>query len=255
MKILGLTDSNAVGGNSPIAEDKLRDRLIAAPLSKALGEEVEITSRIAWPNADLPRAVEGWLDRLEPDVLLITTNSFAYQYRSAPIKLERKYGAAGRLAATAGLRMAATPRISHNRPFQWARKQIQRRVGGATHFEPEEVAAVYLEIARIALRHEGLTLGIVGPTTIQRRWATTGAELAEAERRRLVVHNAFKSFCHERHVWYRGSDLPQESMETDKERQGDELHANEAGHRRHAEIGMKIVVELCRHAQQSRGRQ
>jgi hypothetical protein len=255
MKILGLTDSNASGGNGRVPEGQLRDRVVEGPLSEALGEEIEIISEVAWPNPDLPEVAARWIKRHDPDVVIITTNSFAYQYRSAPIKLERKYGRPGRALAELGLRMAGTRWLAHNPAFQWTRKQIQRRVGGATHFEPEEVAAVYIDVARAALRHEGVTVGIIGPLTVPRRWANTDAELAEAEVRRSLFHRTLKAFCEERHVWYAGNDTPIESTTDPSHLQGDELHANAAGHNRHAEMGLPMLVELCRIAQEARSDQ
>lgn len=249
VKILGLLSSNVRGGDARITPSSLFPALMEEPLSKALDETIEIVAREVWPKANLPRVIDGWMNSIEPDLVMFSISTFWFLYESVPLRLERKFGPAGVVIGRASRKAAATPWLAHNRPFQAMRRKLQHNLGGGAYFEPDEVIKTSKAAIRAVLRREGAYLVVVGPSGGD-NWATDSASARRIADRRGVVHDAMKAFCRSLHVEY--WDIDQLSKMADPRPaslQGDQLHLDETGHRRIAEAYLKAAIELCQRAQ------
>lgn len=254
VKILRLGNSNDTGAWVP--EGDRRHVLVQERLAEELGEPVETFVKAAWPNRDLPAAVARWMDEFEPDLVYFKINSFAYQYESVPLKLQRKFGRAGELFGNAGLGAAERPWLSHNAAFRAARRLAQRSIGGVPHVEPEEAAAAVEATIRAIIRHEGTALLVKGHRGRSKEPDLTPAMLARAEARRLLVHEHVSRVCAELKVDYLGNAQP--AWLTDpkprRSRVGDDLHHDAAGHRDGAaEEAEMLLATWRRHTREDTG--
>jgi len=231
VKILRLGNSNDTGAWVP--ESDRRHVLVQDQLAAELGEPVDTLVKAAWPNHQLPALVARWMDEFQPDLVYFKVNSFAYQYESVPLKLQRKFGRAGEPFANAGVRAAERQWLSHNRAFRAGRRAAQRFIGGATHVQPQEAAESVEACIRTIVRHENVALLVKGSRGRSKDPNLTPKMLERAEGRRLLVHERIARVCAELSVDYIGN--AKAAWRTDpKERRtrvGDDLHHDAAGHR------------------------
>lgn len=248
MRILGLLNSNAHGGKGDIPRDELFPAAMQAPLTKAIGEQVEVFARAVWPNPGLERVVEKWMNDFQPELVVFPISSFWFLYESTPVRIERRFGSAGLFISKKSQKLAATPWLAHNRPFQWTRKQAQRVIGGQAWFEPGEVIDVAQKVIRSVIRREGTYLVVFGPSGGE-KWAQDQAALDRLVKRRESVDHALADFCKLHHVEY----WDQEQMASLRDPrgsslQGDELHLDREGHRRVVEHQFGLSVGLVKRA-------
>lgn len=248
MKILGLLNSNVRGGDASIPREDLFPGRLAGPLSKALGEPVEITARALWPTPRLPGLVERWTRELRPELVVFSVPSFWFLYESAPVRLERRLGAPGRAISSAALRAAATPWLAHNAPFRWGRERARQVIGGDSWFEPAEVVDAARGVIQAALRAEGTYVIVFGPSGGD-QWARDDAGRERLARRRDEVDRALAEFCRQRHVEY--WDQKKKAAIRDprpQSLQGDGLHLDREGHRRTAEHQFGLALGMVNRA-------
>ena len=249
MRILGLLNSNARGGDARIAAEDLFPNRMRAPLSEALGEPVEIAARIAWPTPKLPRVAAQWMAETRPDLVVFPISSFWFLYESVPVRLERNLGPVGRGIAAASLRAAATPWLAHNGAFQTFRRTAQRTVGGSAYFEPRQVIEVATATIRTVLRDENAYLLVIGPSGGD-KWATDATSAERIATRRRTVDEAMSGICRSLHVEYWGTKTIAAMRDPrPASLQGDRLHLDAEGHRRTAEHYRDPLTALCRRAQ------
>lgn len=220
MKILWLGTSNDTEGYLP--KEQRRPFMVARDLADILGTEIQVESRKIWPSAILPQLVESWMEKHEPDMVLLQIANFSFAYESVPLQLERKLGVFGRPFASAGLKAADTGWLSSNRVFHAGRRLAQRTIGGATHFEPDEVVERISACIRVVLRRENTALLVRGPQGSTDYSATEKRRL-RAEARRLVVNKGLRDICDELHVVCALYDVPRYEARTG-ERVGDGIH-------------------------------
>ncbi|HXU25337.1 MAG TPA: hypothetical protein VN697_15040 [Tepidiformaceae bacterium] len=248
VRILGLLNSNARGGDARIAAEDLFPNRMRGPLSQALGEPVEITARIAWPTPRLPRVAAQWMAESRPDLVVFPISSFWFLYESVPVRLERKLGPIGGAVAAASLRAAATPWLAHNGAFQTLRRTAQRTVGGSAYFEPGQVIEVATATIHSLLRDESPYLLVIGPSGGD-QWATDSASAARIAAKRRSVDDSMGALCRSLHVEYWGaSDIAAIRDPRKASLQGDRLHLDAEGHRRTAEHYLDPITALCRRA-------
>ncbi len=228
-------NSNATGGKGNISQEVLFQNLFGRALEKFINEPVDLVGRPLWPNPGTHKVVRKWMDEFQPELVTFYVSSFWFLYESTPVRVERKFGTAGRFVSQQSQRVAATPWLAHNKAFQWGRKQTQRVVGGSAWFEPDEVIARSIEIIREVIQDEGAYLVVIGPAG-GKNWATDEEHLERIVARRNTVDSALASFCKNHHIEY-VSVADQEAMSQPGRvsLQGDELHLDKEGHRQVAE--------------------
>jgi hypothetical protein len=248
VRILGLLSSNANGGDRNIEESLLFPRRLQGTLSAALGEPVEVTARSVWPNPALPQVVDSWMERYNPELVVFPISAFWFLYESLPVRMEQRLGVVGKAAARAGLLVAATPWLAHNRVFRFGRRSLQRWVPGRSHFEPDEVIETAQATVRAILRREGVYLVVVAPGSGE-AWAVDAAAAKRAAKRRQRVDSEISRFCAGLHVEYWDTAFTATMADPEGESlQGDGIHLDEEGHRRAAERQFDVCLDLCQRA-------
>lgn len=226
MRVLFLGNSSEVYGE--VADAERRTSKAARALEDAFGEPVEMNVRRIWPTPQLPERLESWLNEGQPDIVYLNVIAYWFNYQSVPLKFERMFGRLGRPVRAAGIKASQTTWLGHTRAFHWTRERLQKAIGGATFFTPQQVTSVVSECVRTVVRHEDCVLVVKGP----RSSADYNVKKAWAEERRLNVHAALSSLCRELHVEYVGVDKPRYLTEPEGDLLGDRLHSGVGGHAR-----------------------
>ena len=229
MKILFLGNSSEIYGDIPEAER--RSSRVSQSLEAEFGEPVAVTVRRIWPTADLPALVRRWVDEGTPDIVYLNVISYWFNFRSVPLAFERRLGALGVPIRAVGVKASQVPWIGHTRAFHWTRRRLQRTIGGATHFTPEQVIAVMRECIQAIVRDEHIALVVKGPRSTgdyspDRQWA---------EKRRQTVHRALQAQCRDLHVDYVGTETPRYLTNPSPDLLGDRIHSGSQNHARSAE--------------------
>jgi hypothetical protein len=250
MRILGLLNSNAAGGDASIPREELFPARMQRALTRSLDEEVEVVARSVWPTPRLPKLVDGWVRDFEPELVVFPVTGFWFLYESTPILLERQLGLPGRILGRASREVAARPWLAHNRAFQWSRGRTQRAIGGQSWFTAEEVIAVSKQVISAVLRREATYLVVVGPSGGE-KWARDNGHRETLIARRRHVDAAVGEYCRSHHVEY--WDEARRSAMTDPEPaslQGDNLHLDRNGHQRLAEYQFGLALGWAKRALQ-----
>ncbi len=204
MHILRLSHSTETG---PQAAEGDRGYLTTAKLlERALGQSVEITVRPAWPSPSLPEVVEKLLERHKPDLVQFALSTFPFNYPSVPLRLSRRFGRAGEPFARVGLKVGGSPKWGRSRPSRLGRFVFKRIIGGAFHFEPDEVAAAINGSVLRCVRRESMPVIVDGPFAMMTNREWLDPTLAEA--RRMALHLALQKACAAAHVYFLGWDEP-----------------------------------------------
>jgi hypothetical protein len=228
------TDANLSPGENNVA---LADRLIES----AVGQPVETTSRVIWPDPGLPDLVERWLDRYEPDVVLLVVSSYWFTHVSLPLGLERRYGRLGQRIGRLGERAVAKPWVANNPVAGRVRRFARTSLGGATHFTPEEVCDRMEQCLRLILAREDVAVAVRGPRLAFAPEDTVSARRRSEERRQLV-HSRMRSLCEQLHVEYLGYETGAAPQDAREEYQADLVHAGPAEHARQAELEAAVLI-------------
>ena len=235
MRVLLLGTSNDDG--QWFEGGRKRHEILRDLLAEKYGEPVEVLIKAIWPNPGLENVVEGWIEKLQPDVVYMTTNGYWFMYRSVPLRVRRILGPFGKFISDAGFRAAGSPRWSHNAAFRTGRRMLQRSLGGDTHFTADEVADRMCAVIQRLSQAEGILLAIQGCDG-RTNYATSKRGIKANERKRLQVDAAMRAFCRERHIHYENTDHA--VFRTDRvfaeNRVGDGMHANQTAHAHGAEI-------------------
>ena len=248
MKILGLLNSNVYGGDGNIPQQDLFPSRMAPIMAERIGEPVSVATRAVWPTPTLPAAVARWMAAEDPDLVIFSVQSYWFLYESIPARLQRQFGAPGRVVGSWGLKAAATPWLAHNAGFRWSRDRFQRMFPGRPHFEPGEVIDVARRAISVMVRDEGAYVAVTGPGGGY-EWAADDRVRVEHERRRRQVDEALAEFCRSLHVEYWPARAARPATAERSSLQRDGLHLDAEGHRQHASRHLEVAVELCRRAQ------
>ncbi len=240
MRILRLT--NSYDTDPAISVEDNKSTLCELLLAERTGETVETTSRIIWPDPVLPELIQKWMERYQPDVVLLVVSSYWFTYVSAPLRVERSLGPLGRRLAAAGQKVAGTPWIAHNAPFRLLRRATLGVIGGTTFFTPEEVNESMEACVRAIVAREGTALAVRGPR-VPHAAEGTGKAVAWAEQRRRRVHFHMKQLCERVHVPYQGWDTSLPAHDRRHEFQGDLVHGSPSIHRQLAQEEAELILE------------
>lgn len=195
------------------------DRTIFA----ATGEEVETTVRVIWPEPQLPDLIHTWLERYEPDLVLLVVSSYWFTAASVPLALERRLGRAGRVLGRWGQRAVRNQRLAKNGAFDAVRQGVRKSVGGATHFSPAEVDRVMEASIRRIVAREDVALVVRGPR-LPYAFDESARARAVAEERRQAVHRAVRDLCGRLHVEYVGYEQALTPQEEPSRFEADMVH-------------------------------
>jgi len=230
MKILRLGNSDDLNPAVPVEDQGwyYSQNLIAAQI----GEPVETVVRAIWPGPELPRLVDEWMDRYEPDLVFLKVTWFWYAYESVPRRIERLLGRAGKPIAGAALGAAKRPSLARNPGFKLGRRIAHRVIGGDTPFATSQVIAVMEEVVRRVTTRENIALLVKG--TGDGRGPDDGIP-GSHERfnaRRIEVEGEIERFCASVHVPYIGTGrIPAASGRMDLKK-SDGVHRGADSHNR-----------------------
>lgn len=221
MQVLRLGNSYEFDAN--IAPEANKTSISDRFLTEATGETVETTARVIWPQPELPELVERWLDRYQPDLVLLVVSSYWFTSVSLPLGLERRFGRIGRIAGRAGERLVRNERLVKNPGFRVLRKGVRASLGGVTHFEPEEVNERMEACIRRIVAREDVALAVRGPRLAHVSDDSERAKKA-AEARRLIVHRRMAELCRQLHIEYLGYEAGLSAFDAPEQFQGDLVH-------------------------------
>lgn len=228
MRVLKLGTSNDL--TTVIPEEDRSYRVTERFLHEATGLPVEVIPRIIWPGAQLPGLIDQWLDKYQPDLVLLIVNPYWMTFESVPLRLQRRLGRAGKAAGDLGTKAAGVTWLSHNPVFRGGRRLALKTIGGDVHFEPAEVVATIEQCARRILRREGIGLVIRGPKSALTHHNDAKGR-ARGERRRLQTHIALERLAAELHAGYVGSATPVVEPDDAGAYRGDFVHITSREHR------------------------
>lgn len=244
MKLLRLAVSDDT--NPLIPAGQRIPEIAAARFTEATGEPVEQVIRVFWPTPEYPDLVERWMEREHPDMVYVWVNSYCFTYESVPLRIERRFGQAGRLVNRASQRIANTRWLADRPPFKAGRRLAHRVLGGDTYFTPVEVLERVELLLRRVLEHEGVVVIVRGPRTA---YGEDGGPkgLARAERRRKQVDDGLAALCRRLHITYHShagrapSDVPGEWL-------ADGIHGNVASSFESGVEQGQHMIDAWRHA-------
>ncbi len=232
MRILRLANSNDFIDYVP--EDKRSFRYVEQALKEVSGEDVETIRKPISPADHLPDIVERWIEEYSPDIIYLMVNGYWFNYESVPIKLQRKFGWAGKMAGDAGLAAAGKPWLADHWWFHKLRYAALATIGGETPFTPAYVLENMEAVIRRILRHEDVHLVVRSSMGGRERPDLPKRVQERRNVRRLEVATGIEKLCAELNV---ANMSGKTFRKFDRElRAGDMLHRNEAGH---ADAGSK----------------
>jgi hypothetical protein len=206
---------------------------------------VETISRVIWPDPGLPDLVDRWVERYQPELVLLVVTSYWFTHVSLPLAIERRFGRVGKPIARAGDRLVHKPLLARNRAFNAARQVARGTIGGETNFTPEQVIESMETCVRRVLAHENVALAVRGPRIA---FATEGSTKAKriAEERRGMVDRHMAEFCRQLHVEYIAYDTGVSPDAAQSEFQADMVHVTEAVHAEQGRIEGEAMLRAWR---------
>jgi hypothetical protein len=239
VKILRLTTSNDTVHQGAGSRIDLIQRLG----EERIGEPVQIVSKAVWPDGRLPATVEKWIDREEPDLVWLVLQSFWFEYRSVPKKLERKFGRVGKVASEAGFKAADKPLISNNFVFRRGRKLLQKTVGGDPHFTAAALFETVEGVARASLRNEGRQFVVWGPFSYT-NYASTRSQEREQLRWRSELVSRVRALADELHFHVEAPDKPYWQTPPGMAMHGVQFHFGAEAQRGLAEREVEVLAKI-----------
>lgn len=227
---------------------KKRHEIAGELLEAELGEPVEFTIKSIWPNENIARVVEGWVEKYQPDVVYLNASSYWFLYRSVPIRVQRLLGRLGKPVGDAGFRLADSKRWAHNAVFRGIRAFLQDTIGGDTNFTPDQVVDRMTECVRVCVRPEGIAVGMKGPHG-RSKYTNRESQRRRDERTRLEVSRRLEANCKQLHVAYDGvgeEGVRHQDAYKRGTTVGDGLHGNALRHSHEGEVlyrGIRRALE------------
>jgi hypothetical protein len=249
VKVLVL--GNSANDQPGLAVDDFWHAIASREVEARTGEPVELVLRRAWPNERFPSIVERWIAEERPDIVYLTVIAFWYCYESVPLRIERRFGRAGKPIRNAGIRVSKVPWFAHNRVFHAARQAVTRAIGGDTFFSEEQVIEQVGKTLRTAIRDESVVVAVRGPGVMGPYLSTPGMR-RRALPRRTRVDAALRKLCAELHVEYQGlGDVAPEAADGFSAAR-DRVHMDADSHRRVAEAHVELLERAWRRLAESR---
>lgn len=86
MRILRLTNSQDL--NPLIPEDRRAWSIAEHVFEAQTGERAETIIKIIWPGPELPGIVDGWMERYQPEIVVLHVSGLWFTYDSSLAKLD-----------------------------------------------------------------------------------------------------------------------------------------------------------------------
>jgi hypothetical protein len=241
VKIMILGNSELHGGQQ-LKPEQVWTALIVEPLSRELGEPVEIFARTIWPADELPSLIGRWIDREQPDVVVIDVNSYWYMYESVPERFNRWLGKIGGPIARSGAWAGRTPWVSYNPVARGIRRLAQVTIGGDTLFSTGYVIDLMRQCVKVAVQGEDRVVQVRTPKR-GKSYAYGRRGAVRRDRRKAEVDAGLRQFCLDLHVSYVGPGDPEPP--SGASRQGDGLHSDAEGQKTQAIRWQRRLMPLC----------
>jgi len=242
MRLLRVSTSEETDGDTPSEE---RFGAIATDvLERSTGERVEVLTRVGWPDARLPVAVDRWLNDFRPDLVYFKTMSFPVCVQTVATRLLGTHTRLGAIAGTAG-RMPVVARAFPRIPGAGGVQRLVRRsVGVAALIEPEEMVRIVEACIRAVVRRENVGLAVRAP--YRPVYVVAPGARIVADARWAAFHEPVAALCRSLSVEYVDEEVDWDDERTLRLRAPDGLHLNAAGHRAHGQADGDAPVRAWR---------
>jgi hypothetical protein len=241
VKILRLTNSDDM--NERVPPEQRGAAVTERVVREMLGEEVETVMRVIWPGPALADIVDSWLDRYEPDVVLVRASSYWVTYESMPVRVERRVPLLGPAMAKAVAGAGEHKRFSYGRLGPVVKRAGARLLGGEPHFTPEEAGEYLGQMMRRIAAREGLVAVMRGPAKAF-DVRNTARSLKRSEARR----DRFERLCEGIAKDVRVPFVSARAIQAGYELLGDGVHLGAAGQETTGRLEGEAIVAAVRAA-------
>jgi hypothetical protein len=227
MRVLKLCTSDEFAGDLP--EEARAYRVAERLITGETGEAVETTLREIWPEATLPELLDRWVERYQPDLVLLVVSAYWFTFESIPLRLEHKFGWLGRRIGKLAERSVAADGVGSRAGVVWARRFARRVIGAEANFTTDQVIQRMEASIQALLRHEDLSVVVRAPTVPlvperDRRSRTRG------EARMIEVDQAMRTLCRRLHLEYVTREEADPTAGDSGQFQRDFVHTNGQAH-------------------------
>jgi hypothetical protein len=241
VKILRLTNSDDF--NERVPPEQRAAAVTERVVRELLGEDVETVMRVFWPGPALADIVDSWLDRYEPDVVLVRTSSYWVTYESMPVRLERRVPLVGAALAKVAAEAGENKGFSYGPLGPVVKRFAARIVGGDPHFTPEEVGGYLGQMMRRVAAREGMVVVMRGPVNAF-DVRNTPKSLQRSISRRNRLDSVCQQICNDLRVPF----VSAESLRANA-RMGDGVHTSPEGQEVTGRLEGEAIVAAVRAAQ------
>ncbi len=245
MKILRLGVSHDARDDIPFDE---RQHVIAErKLEEATGLEWDTVLKSMWPTAQLPALVERWVEREEPDMVLLFLAGYWASWGSTAVRLERRLPFVGKHAADLARKVATSESAKPHRTLDRLRGVASAAIGVDFNFEPDELVSRFETITRQLLRNGHFLTPGGGRGRPPRR--PTKRQTRQSIARYSLFARGIEELCRQLHVEF----LPYEHLPEDQKFSdrvpGDPAHYTVEGARRHGIREGELMIRAWQRAE------
>ena len=161
MKVLRLGVSHDVREDIPLED---RQHVVAERmLQEATGLEWETVTKSMWPTEELPGLIDRWVEREQPDMVVLYLAGYWTSFGSTALQLERRVPLAGKPLASVVRKLAENKTASQYESLDRLRGLASAIIGVDFNFDPDELVQLFEGIFRRLLRNEHLVIAVRGP--------------------------------------------------------------------------------------------
>ena len=242
MRFLYLGSSIDFKGTSPL--DERRAHIDGRRLAEELSEPVEVTVKFIWPNAQLPNLVDGWVDELRPDLVLLHVSAWWCESLVVRHSLAPKLGPLAPVVSRLIRKAAKTDKVAQSGIYRLANRAAFKAVGGKAPFRPTDVVPHVEATLRRLVRHEDLAV-CVSATPFTAHATKDPARRAWAGDRRQEVFRLLRPIVAQLHI---PAVLPAHNEITFQRRwrEADNVHFTIEGHERCSDLEMPVLLKAVR---------
>jgi hypothetical protein len=220
VRILRLGSSDDMNPEVPEAERAVT--VCERDFAAAIGEPVETVLRRFDPSPAVPDVIERWMERYQPDCVLLVLSSYWCSYETAAYRMKRAWPRPLQPVANRVERWGGKTASQHNVALRAGRALTRRTVGVSTRYEPAEVLEAVEACIRRILRYEDVALAVRAPFT---RFRVPDRSRQRLEDRRLAVDLPMQALCARLHIEYIPRD-PNRPWSDDDVLLSDGVHVN-----------------------------
>ena len=241
MKILRLGVSHDVRDDVPLED---RQHVVAERmLEDATEHDWETVIKSIWPTEELPALVEKWVNREQPDMVVLFLAGYWTSFGSTALRLERHVPFVGPTAASVVRKVAENDVAARHVTLDRLRGLASRLVGVDFNFEPGDLVARFDVILRGLLRNEQLVVAVRGPGRPPQR--LTRRQTRQSIARAQAFQQGIADLCTRLHVEH----LPYVEFDARWRLPGDPAHYTAEGSRKLGEQQGELMIRAWRRAQ------